>query len=626
MVEDNVIYETKVIEVPPESEDTFDSGYMDALDAIMDILESGEDNDDDNDNGGGGQQKFPDPRLVMPQKKNKKKSKNKNNGPHPKNETMDIDTGEKNEPEEEEPEDNTSKQEKADKAAEEAQNAANEAQSAADKAQAEADTAEGKASEGNEVDQKKADKAKKAAEKAKKAAEKAKKLAEKAKKAADKGDLKGAQEAANEAKDAANEAKIAANEMAHSTEIEGMTGEEAASDAQKSAAEAKEAAEEARSLADSINSSDADEKIKNTVTKAAERAEKAAKDAEKAAEQAQKASENGNLDKAQEAAQKAREAADTAKAARNSAARADELNQESESNDDYSGGDMSEEDMNKEPEEIEGDLYDCTEYVAKVTKQFSNKLTGPVGDFLDKCRESIKDIKRIKYNQKKLAVKTYARRAKNAWDVDFKKIIDAYVDNCIQEKKREMRSTYQRPNRRQGEVHEGDIIKRGKMPKKDKMDITMTFYIDISGSMWGGKVVNAFKAAYAYSDFIQKKNESEKVIGDFDYTYYAFNTQFYKITGRKIPSANGDNVDFNKILEYIEKHSLNDMINIIITDAQFNIGTQKSIECIKRTSGLFIVIANNAKNQSEFDKMKNVLKEKFEFLLADDNFTFHEPK
>lgn len=629
---ENNIFETKVVEVPPETEDSFDGGYMDALTKIMDILESGDDGGDDNNNGDGGEQKLPDPRLIMPRKKNAKSKNNNKKSTPQNNKTMDIDTGEEEKPDDEE-EQQTSNQEKADKAAEEAQQAADAAEKAANKAQESSDALQNDAegSEGelsgssDDVKQKKAEKAAKAAEKAAKAAAKAKKAAERAQKAAEKGDYKKAQEESNNAKDASNEAKMAANEMAHSSEVENMDAEQAAADAKKSAEEAAADAKAAREAADQMSSSGEDDNIKKTAQKAAERAEKAAKDAEKAAQQAQKAYKDGNLEKAQEAAQKGREAADIAKASRNSAERAEELNQESDHNEDWSGGDMSEEDRERNPEDLEGDLYDCSEYVAKVTKQFANKLTGPIGDFLNKCRDSVKDIKRIKSEQKKVAVKTYAKRAKNAWDVDFKRIIDTYVTDCIQERKRAYKHTYMKPNRRQGQVKDGDVIKKGRMPKPDKMDITMTFYIDISGSMSGGKVVNAFKAAYAYSDFIEKKNKSESIINSFDYTYYAFNTKFYKITGKKIPSANGDNVDFNRILEYIEEHSLNDMINVIITDAQFNIGTQKCIECIKRTSGLFIVIANNSRNEFEFEKMKKALQEKFEFLQADDNFTFKAP-
>lgn len=613
MAKTNNIFESNT-----SQEDTFDEGYLAALDKILDVLESGDDGGDDGSTDGGGSPFFPDPRLVMPRKKGGKQEKQNNgNSPKPQNKSIDIDTGE--EFDSNQNENNKSSQEQAQDAADSAQNAAMQAQDAANKAK---EQANGENS----------DKAQKAVDKAQKAADKAQKAAEKAQKAADKGDTKGAKEAANEAKDAANEAKIAANEMQHSNEVDKMSAEDSVLDARNSANTARQAAEEARQFANSMEAS-SDETIKNIAKKAAEKAEKAASQAEKAADKAEKAAEKYSkdasqdaLEKVKEAAKEAREAADVANAAKNSAQRANELNQENEENDDYSGGKMSERDKFAAPEEIRGDLYDCSEYVEKVTKQFSSKLTGPIGEFLDKSRESIKDIKRIKNKEKKVAVKTYARKAKNAWDVDFKQIIDKYVSDCIQEKKREMRSTYMRPNRRQGQVQAGDVIKKGRIPKKDKMDITMTFYIDISGSMYGGPVINAFKAAYAFSDFIKKKNQDEAIIGDFDYTYYAFNTKFYKITDRKIPTADGDNVDFNEILEYIETHSINDMINVIITDAQFNIGAQKCIECIKRTDGLFIVIANNDKNAPEFERIKAALKEKFEFLKADESFTFKEPK
>lgn len=634
MSEKNIL-ETQVIEVPPTvvADNEFDGGYIDALQEIIKQL--------DNDEGGGGGDGpeppvppiFPDPRLILPTKKRKKgnddEGGSKKRRPTPKNQTLNL-GGDDDEQENGGQQSQEQQQQQADDAADQAQQAADQAQSAAESAQESADSAQAQAdASGSEKDRLKADKAQKAAEKAQKAAAKAQKAADKAKKAAEKGDAKGAKEASNDAKNAANEATNASNEMKHSDAIDEMDADEAANDAQESAEKARAAADAAKAAADAIgdvdNSDEESSKNAKTAQKAAEAAEKAAQQTAKAAEDAKNAS---SLEKAQEAAKKAREAADKAEAAKNTAERADELNDnaEKEREEQWGGGKMSEKNKAADPEELESDLYDCSEYVEKVVKQFQGKLTGPIGEFLSKCRNAIDELNKMDDpKKKKVAVKTYARKAKRAWDVDFKEIIDTYVSQCVQEKKREMKSTYMRPNRRQGQVRTGDIIKRGKLPKKDKMDITMTFYIDISGSMDGDKVVNAFKAAYAYSDFITKKNSDQSVIGEFDYTYYAFNERFHKITDKKIPRATGGNVDFNEILEYIEAHSMNDMINIIITDAWFPIAPKESSECIKRTSGLFIVIANNSRNEEDFMKMKNTLKEKFEYLQADDDFTFHVP-
>jgi hypothetical protein len=64
------------------------------------------------------------------------------------------------------------------------------------------------------------------------------------------------------------------------------------------------------------------------------------------------------------------------------------------------------------------------------------------------------------------------------------------------------------------------------------------------------------------------------------------------------------------------------MVNIIITDAEFPIRPQQCIKAIKQTEGLFIVVANNAKNLSDFEDIEKALPGKFKFLLADEDFTF----
>lgn len=635
----------------------YDAGYQAAIEELKKALKGG--------GGPGGDGPinpvFPDPRLVLPMSSQNSSSNSSQAGQSPKNKTIDVETGEEKTPKQRQKEgqQQTAKEE-AEKSAKQAQDAASKAQDAASKAQATSDAMnpssdsengeEGDNSDSSsqqnggqsQVNQKIADKAKKAAEKAQKAADKAQKAAQKAQDAAAKGNTAEAAKAAEEAKEAADEAEIAANEMQNMKDTEKMTSEQAAADAAKNAKAAREAADIARKNADNFSNSseegsddsaEGNNKIKKMMENAAQEAEKAAQEAEKAAQEAQNIAERAQTDgistrdlqKAQEAAQKARESAQRAESAKNSTERISELDQHSENNDQWSSGQMSSKDKSDNPEDAVGDLFDCSEVAKKAVEKYSQKLTGPIGAFLDKCKDSIKDIKRIKSEKRRTAVKVYTKKAKNAWDVDFKKIIDTYVSDCVDEAKHERKKTYMRPNRRQGVVRSNDIIKKGELPKKNKMDITMTFYIDISGSMYGAPVKNAFKAAYAYSDFIRKQNQNESVVGDFDYTFYAFNTRFKKITGKQIPEADGGNVDFNEILEYIESHSLNDMINIIITDAQFGINPNKCIEVIKRVNGLFIVIANNAGNASDFEKIKNALKDKFEFLEADSDFTFKEP-
>ena len=423
-------------------------------------------------------------------------------------------------------------------------------------------------------------------------------------------------------------------------DVSKMNGKEASKNASKNAKDASEAAKAAKNAA-----KEAEKKAKETgdskdaenaskAKEAAERAKQAAEKAKEAAEKAKEAAKNGNTEEAQNAAKDAQNSSAEAQNAAKDAQRNNQNGQSDNSgNEDESEQEGNEEgwssgsiDKDEDIQETDTNIWDCTDVSDKVNSKFRDKITGALGDFLDTCRSADREIKEIKERQKekKSPVKTYAKKAKKAWDVELNNIINAYVADCVQERKREMKHTYQRHNRRQGVVHEGDVIKKGVLPKKDKMDITLTYYIDKSGSMGGGKLENAFRASYAFSKSIMKNNENESIIDDFDFTYYAFDRHFYKIENGKIPNANNDNVDFNEILEYIEKNSISDMINVIITDAQFPINPRKCIEAIKKTAGMFIVVANSSYNQSDFEEIEKALKEKFKFLLADTDFTFSE--
>ena len=282
-------------------------------------------------------------------------------------------------------------------------------------------------------------------------------------------------------------------------------------------------------------------------------------------------------------------------------------------------------DKDKEADELtESDIWDCTEIAGEVQAEYGEKITGAIGDFVDLYKNSILDLKKAKNKEMGKSLKAYTRRSgKKAWDAELNMLIETYISDCIQERKREVKYTYQRHNRRQGIVKPGDPIKKGTLPKKDKMDITLTYYIDKSGSMSGGKLENAFKASHLFSKALLKNNEDEAIINDFNFTYYAFDEHFHEMKQNQIPRPSNGNVDFNEILEYIHEHSLNDMINIIITDAQFPINPKKCIEAIKQTQGLFIVVANSSYNQVDFEEIEKTLKGKFKFLLADNDFTFN---
>ena len=427
--------------------------------------------------------------------------------------------------------------------------------------------------------------------------------------------------------------------------IDGMNGQEASNEAKKQAKEAKDAANNAqKAAADAKDKADKsgskeDKDVANKAQDAANKAQDAANKAQQAADKADQAAQNGDAEEARNQAKEARNQANNAKNAANQGNQGNQGNQNRDKNSDengeadqdsWSGGEMT--DKDKGPEKMsddETDIWDCRDIVNPLQDEFKGKITGICGDFLSKTKTGMDEIAEIARKKKGGAakIKTYAQRAKPSWDIALNELINEYVEDMIDDKEAEMEETYMRPNRRQGEIRYGkDFLKPGEQVKEDKLDITMTYYIDKSGSMSGGKLENAFKAAKLFADCVMKNNEDESVVGDFEYKYYAFDEDFHECKPNQIPRASSGNVDFNEILEYIHKHSLNDMINIIITDAQFPINPRKCIEAIRQTQGLFIVVANNSSNQSDFNEIEKELDGKFHFLLADVDFTFNPSK
>ena len=284
----------------------------------------------------------------------------------------------------------------------------------------------------------------------------------------------------------------------------------------------------------------------------------------------------------------------------------------------FSGGKM---DHDQDIDDIEGSEWDANVGMTKLTETFAGKISGVVGQYVTKCDEAIEDIKKLKEKKDKIGMTSYARRANSApWDVQVKHVIDKYIGTRVR-KSNHKEKTYRRPNRRNGVVEFGEPLKKGTQTKKDKMFITMTFYIDISGSMSGEPVNNAFKSAYKFSDFIIKKYKGNAKVSDCLFDYYAFNTKFSKVKAGTIPRANGDNVDFNEILEEIEKKSLNDLVNIIITDAQFPIPLTATVNAVKNSNGMYVVITNSDYSRHDLEAVQNKIPDKFVWIQADDKFS-----
>ena len=455
-----------------------------------------------------------------------------------------------------------------------AQKSANEAKKAADKAQQNADSGKGS--------QKDADAAKDAAKEAQDAANRAKD-------AANRGDKEGEAKAAQEAKDAANKAKELAGEG-------DKDGDNTAEGAQKSANEAKKAADKAQQNADSGKGSQKD----------ADAAKDAAKEAQDAANRAKDAANRGDKEGEAKAAQEAKDAANKAKelAGEDDTDRTDS-NGKGQGNDSPEGvgisGELTEEEKAQIKAKAEG-----------VIKRYKDKITGAFGDFVKKCRNS------VKCDPNGLANNT--RKGKGAWNKQMDVAINAYVKKNLDKKRRQFEQTYKRVKRGSGIVKMGTPIIPGKRIKDDKMPINIAYYIDRSGSM-EACIDDVFKAAIKISEALNQRFRKDKLVKSIDFRTFVFNTHMDEIKFGQTTYASGGTMGLDQILEFINKNTKNVLINIIITDAGFVVN-EKEIKNFLKTGvdGLVIFITNTENTEVKKIADEPEFKTKLIYILADAEF------
>ena len=368
--------------------------------------------------------------------------------------------------------------------------------------------------------------------------------------------------------------------------------------AQKSADEAKKAADKAQQNADSGKGSQKD----------ADAAKEAAKEAKDAANRAKEAANKGDKEGEAKAAQEAKDAADRAKKL------AGEDSNESKGK---SSGSKGQGNDSPEGVEITGELTEEQKAQIKakaegVIKRYKDKITGVFGDFVKKCRNSVKcDPNGLANNTKK---------GKGAWNKQMDVAINAYVKKNLDKKRRQFEQTYKRVKRGSGIVKMGAPIIPGKRIKDDKMPINIAYYIDRSGSM-EACIDKVFEAAFKISEALKQRFRKDKLVKSTDFRTFVFNTHMDEIKFGQTTSATGGTMGLDQILAFINKNTKNVLINIIITDAGFTVNENEIKNFLKTgVDGLVIFITNS--ENSEVKKIANEpdFKTKLIYILADADF------
>ena len=376
--------------------------------------------------------------------------------------------------------------------------------------------------------------------------------------------------------------------------------------AQKSADEAKKAADKAQQNADSGKGSQKD----------ADDAKDAAKEAQDAAYRAKDAANKGDKEGEAKAAKEAKDAADKAKklAGEDNTDRTDGNGKGSEdkTQDGKGQGHDSPEGIGISGELTEEEKAQIKAKAESVIKKYKEKISGAFGDFIKKCRNS------VKCDPNGLANNT--RKGKGAWNKQMDVAINAYVKKNLDKKRRQFEQTYKRVKRGSGIVKMGAPIIPGKRIKDDKMPINIAYYIDRSGSM-EACIDDVFKAAFKISEALKQRFRKDKLVKSTDFRTFVFNTHMDEIKFGQKTYASGGTMGLDQILEFINKNTKNVLINIIITDAGFTVN-EKEIKNFLKTGvdGLVIFITNTANEDVKKIADEPEFKTKLIYILADANF------
>lgn len=257
------------------------------------------------------------------------------------------------------------------------------------------------------------------------------------------------------------------------------------------------------------------------------------------------------------------------------------------------------------------DLEAIKKETKDIIEKYKSKISGVFGEFISKCKSS------VKCNVSGLAVKT-SGKGNSSWNQNLFTFANSYIKKKIFQKHREWESTYRRIKRGSGVIKFGEPIAPGKQIKDNKLDISIAYYVDRSGSM-SGCINDVWKALYAIADAMTKKFGKDKVVSRVKYDIYAFDTKMHELQYGKKMSADGGTMNFDEILNFIHKNTKDNLINIILTDAGFSINTNEVKNLMKELDGLFIFITNQG--SQEMENLSKQYPTQLKYILADSAFT-----
>lgn len=397
--------------------------------------------------------------------------------------------------------------------------------------------------------------------------------------------------------------------------------QEAAEKAKDSADKAQEAADKAKEKAADSGSAK-DKKLADEAQKEADEAKKEAEKAKEAAKEAKKEGSQGNKKAAEKAAEKAKDAADKAQRA-SLRAQSKSPSSNTEQNKSEQGKQIkahSTKKLNTSERKntiSDVDLSEIKKNAEEIITKYKQKISGYLGTFVKKCKSS------VELEKNGLMIKGI--KGSSGWAQKLTSNIIQFTKNKVFQKRKEYKRTYQRMKRGSGFVEFGQPIQKGKKLKDDKITISVAFYVDRSGSM-GATIDNVFKTAYTIGESLKKQFSKDKVVDKCEFRMFAFDDSIEEIPWGKKVNARGGNLSMEDYLKNIEDKTGNYLINVFITDGQFNIDEKTVKEFIQSLYGCFIYVSNMESQTTTV--MKTLSKDhkfstKLYYIEADEYFSLN---
>ena len=242
-------------------------------------------------------------------------------------------------------------------------------------------------------------------------------------------------------------------------------------------------------------------------------------------------------------------------------------------------------------------------------EKYRQKISGDFGKFIAKCKSCV--------NGEKEGLAETAYKAPSSWNREMNSCINTFVKKKVFQKKRQYENTYSRVKRGSGFVRFGEPIQPGRKIKENKLTIDVAFYVDRSGSM-SGSIDHCFEALYVICESLKKQFGKEKVVDEVLFKIYAFDTSLKEIKYGQKAQAGGGTMSFHELLKNIKDKTGEYLINVIITDAEFEVNVSEVENFVKEIDGMLLFITN-----TENVTVKDIAKKyntKLFYILADPQF------